>query len=154
MHLIRDIKILNLGRRTALLLWMLLFQLSLPKERARAHRRRQCHLDVHLRYEPHEASSLSTSMSIAPERIFFTAHWGADAALIRSPNSKIGTFNGEKDVNGLDHRKNQPVRHYPVKVFSIRLLNMHFRCIAGELLFLNQLYRIQLWVAFPLVPSH
>ena len=61
--------------------------------------------------------------------------------MIRSPNSKIGLFDGEKDVNGLDHRKKKPVRHYTVKVFNIRLLNMHFRCTAGELLFLNQLYR-------------
>ena len=133
MHLIRNIKIWNLGRRTALSLWMLPFQLRLPTERTRAHRRRQRHLDVHLRCEPHEASSLSTSTSMAPERIFFTAHWGADEALMRSPNSKIGLFDGEKDVNGLDHRKKKPERHYTVKVFSIRLLNMHFHCIAGEL---------------------
>ena len=100
MHLIRDIKIWYLGRRTALSLWMLPFQLSLPTERTRAHRRWQCHWDVHPRCEPHEASSLSTSTSIAPEGIFFTAHndWGADAALIRSPNSKIGFFDGEKGV--------------------------------------------------------
>ena len=59
--------------------------------------------------------------------------------MIRSPNSTIGPFNGEKDVNGLDHRKKKSVRHNTVKVFNIRLLNMHFCCMAGvsEFLFLN-----------------
>ena len=139
-------------------LWMLPFQLSLPTERNGAHKIRQCHWKVHLQCEIHEASSLTTSTIIAPERIFFTAHWSADAALIRSRKSKI--FNCEKDVNGLSlltgsitRKRSQCMRDFTVKVFNIRLLNMHFHFNAGELLFLNQFYRISLWVAFSLMPS-
>jgi hypothetical protein len=35
---------------------------------------------------------------MAPEGIYFTAHLGADAALIRFPNSKMGIFNDEIDL--------------------------------------------------------
>ena len=108
----------------------------------------------------HEASSISTSTSIAQERIFFAAHWGADEALIRSRNSKL--FNGEKDANNLSlvtgQKKTRPVRDYTVKVFNIRMLNMHFRFIVWRALILepilqNPTVSCILAHAFSLYPS-
>ena len=78
---------------------MLPFQPSLRTERTRAHKLRQCHREVHIFNVKFTRPPLLTTSAILPWTDLLHAHWNADAALIRSRNSKIS--NGEKDINGL-----------------------------------------------------